>query len=307
MMTTKKKANLMLLIATLFWGSSYLFMQMGMATLAVCNFIALRFGLAVVLAAACFPKRVWQARKAALWPAVALGSLLLLVFIFILFGIPRTTTSNAAFLVSLTVIFVPLLTALISRKLPEKSVLAGVGCAFVGVGFLTLQGQLSVNKGDILCIGGALAYALHILAAGHLTKAVDSLALGIWQLGFTALFSGLLSWLFEQPRWPQIAEEWLAVLALGIFCSALGFVMQVVAQQHTTATDTSLIFSLEPVFAAGFGFVFLGEILSLQGYIGAVLVLAGVIYPQLRKEETSQQRERNSAAKSECMSKKAIS
>ncbi|WP_319404080.1 DMT family transporter [uncultured Anaeromusa sp.] len=307
MMTTKKKANLMLLIATLFWGSSYLFMQMGMATLAVCNFIALRFGLAFILAAACFPKRVWQAREAALWPAVVLGSLLLLVFIFILFGIPRTTTSNAAFLVSLTVIFVPLLTALLSRKLPQKSVVVGVGCAFVGVCFLTLQGQLSVNWGDVLSIGGALAYALHILTASRLTKGGDSLALGIWQLGFTALFSGILSVLFEQPRWPQASEEWLAVFALGIFCSALGFVMQVVAQQHTTATDTSLIFSLEPVFAAGFGFAFLGEVLSVQGYFGAALVLIGVIYPQLCQKETLQDGERNHALQSESMSKKAVS
>ena len=49
------------------------------------------------------------------------------------------------------------------------------------------------------------------------------------------------------------------------------------AQKYTTPTHTGLIFSLEPVFAALFAFIFVGETLPVKGYLGAILILVGVL------------------------------
>ena len=279
-MQTKFTANSMLVLVTLFWGFSYLFMKMGLNFIQEYNLIALRFGIAFFLAAAIFPTRLLQANKKTIGYAFILGFILFLVFSCIIFGIKTTSTSNAAFLVSLTVIFVPILTATITKKAPEIKVMVGVGFALLGVGLLTLNNQFIVNFGDLLCIAGALLYATHIIVTEKLTKEVDSINLGIIQLGFTGALGLIFSLFLEMPRFPITAQEWLPVLVLSILCSAIGFIVQTVAQQHTTSTNTGLIFSLEPVFAALFAFLFLGEMFSTQGLLGAMLVLFGVIYSQ---------------------------
>lgn len=280
-MQTKFTANAMLLLVTIFWGFSYLFMKMGLHSIQEYNLIALRFGIAFFLAAAFFPTRLRRATAQTIRYAFILGFILFLVFSCITFGIKFTSTSNAAFLVSLTVIFVPLLVSLVARKLPANKVMIGVGLALLGVGLLTLNNQLRINLGDFLCVAGALLYATHIIITEKLTMAVDSLLLGIIQLGFAGALGFIFSLLLETPRFPINLQEWLPILALSILCSAIGFVVQTVAQQHTTSTNTGLIFSLEPVFAAIFAFLFLGEVLSAQGWLGALLVLCGVIYSQV--------------------------
>jgi len=138
-----------------------------------------------------------------------------------------------------------------------------------------------MNFGDLLCVAGALLYATHIIVTEKLTKAVDSVILGIIQLGIAGALGLIFSLFLETPRFPMAAQEWLPILALSILCSAIGFIVQTVAQQHTTSTNTGLIFSLEPVFAAIFAFLFLGEALSTQGWLGAMFVLFGVIYSQV--------------------------
>lgn len=286
----QKQANLMLLIVTILWGSSYLFMKMGLDSLQEYNLIALRFGIAFLLAALFFPARIRKTNRTMLFYAFILGVILFLVFAFIMAGIQLTSTSNAAFLVSLTVIFVPLLSTLLLKRKPAAKLVIGVGLALLGVGLLTLNHQLAINLGDLFCMMGALMYAIHILVTEKFTKAVDSLTLGIGQLGFTAVLALVTSLIFEAPRMPQSYDEWLPVLALSILCSAIGFVVQAVAQQHTNSTNTGLIFSLEPVFAALFAFLVFGETLSAQGLFGAILVLIGVIYAQTKSGAPASER-----------------
>ncbi len=109
------------------------------------------------------------------------------------------------------------------------------------------------------------------------TKNVDAITLGVLQLGFTGAWGLLFSLFFEKPQLPNTTESWGAILALSILCSAVGFIGQTAAQKHTTPTHTGLIFSLEPVFAAFFAFIFVDEVLPEKGYLGAILVLIGVL------------------------------
>jgi len=95
------------------------------------------------------------------------------------------------------------------------------------------------------------------------------------------LWGLLFSIFLETPELPKTTETWAAVLGLGVLCSAIGFVVQTTAQKYTTPTHTSLLFSLEPVFAALFAFAFAGEILTPKGYVGAILVLSGVVAAEL--------------------------
>lgn len=275
------KAELMLIVVTMFWGSSYLFMKMGLGTLGEFNLIALRFGLAFILAALLFRKRLRSVDARTLKYGALLGFLLLGVFTCITFGLKTTTTSNAGFLVALTVVFVPLLDVLIFKKRVAPPQIFGAILAIAGIGLLTLNGSLHVQPGDLLCILAAIFYAVQILVTSRAVKSSDSLNIGILQLGFAGGYALILSAVFESPALPSTLPGWIAILALGIFCSACGFILQPVAQKYTTPTRTGLIFALEPVFAAFFGYWFAHEQLSLQGYTGAALVLLGIIASEL--------------------------
>ncbi|WP_150268152.1 DMT family transporter [Paenibacillus tepidiphilus] len=276
-----RKAEFMLLIVTLFWGSSYIFMKMGLGTLGEFNLIALRFGLAFVLASLLFHRRLRRIDARTLKVGALLGFLLLGVFTFITFGLKTTTTSNAGFLVALTVVFVPLLDRIIFKKTIAAPQIFGTVLAITGIALLTLNASLQLAPGDLLCILSAVFYALQILVTGRAVKTCDSLNLGILQLGFAAGFALVLSLIFESPSLPSSTPAWIAILALGILCSGCGFILQPIAQKYTTPTRTGLIFALEPVFAAFFGFWFAGEELSLQGYTGAALVLLGIVASEL--------------------------
>lgn len=271
------KGDILMLAVTMIWGSSYIFMKMGLNTIEGFNLVGLRFGIAFIIAGIIFYKRLLHIDFKTIKYGFVLGTIIFAAISTVTIGVKFTSVSNAGFLFSLTVIFVPLIVALYNRKRPETKIIVGVILSIVGIAFLTLNNNFEVGYGDILIILGALFYAFDIIVTDKWTKDVDSLSLGILQLGFTGAWGMLFSFLFEQPHIPSTTEAWIAILALSILCSAIGFIGQTIAQQYTTPTHTGLIFSLEPVFAAIFAFIFIGEVLTAKGYIGAVLVLIGVL------------------------------
>lgn len=274
---SRQRADCMIALVAIAWGSSYLLMKVGLDGIPPFCLIALRFGIAFLAVSLVFCRRVTRTTRQTLAGGALLGFALFAVFAFLLHGLETTTASNAGFLTSTTVVLVPVFHALLSRKLPERAVLAGILLTMTGIGLLTLQGSFAFHTGDLLCLGGAAAYACHILLTDRLSKTQDGLLLGVWQLGFAALYGLAASCLFETPALPQSTAEWLAVLGLALLCSAFGFVVQPIAQKYTTPEHTGLLFALEPVFSALFAFLFLHETLSFRGYLGALLVLGGVV------------------------------
>lgn len=275
------KADLLILMVTLFWGSSYLFMKIGLDALQPFNLIALRFGVAFAAACCVFTRRLLRSDRLSLLYASLLGLLLFGVFASIMLGLQSTSTSNAGFLMSLTVIFVPVLTAIFTKNKPDRRLVGGILLAVIGIGMLTLKPHSTWRSGDGWCMLAALLFAVHIILTGRAAKRTDALNVGILQLGFAALVGLVFSYMLETPHLPGSTSGWASVLALGIVCSAVGFVVQAIAQKYTTPTHTGLIFALEPVVAAVFGICFMQETLTLQGYLGAILVLLGVALSEL--------------------------
>ncbi|MFN4152342.1 MAG: DMT family transporter, partial [Candidatus Sericytochromatia bacterium] len=101
------------------------------------------------------------------------------------------------------------------------------------------------------------------------------------QFGFVALFSFIVSLLFENPMLPQTSSSFISILLLSVFCTAIAFIVQTIAQQYTTPTSTGLIFSLEPVSSAFFAYMIAGEVLTTRGYIGAIILLSGIFLSEI--------------------------
>ena len=276
---TKRKAEWLILLITLFWGSSYLFMKMGLEELGPCNVIFLRFGVAFLATLPLLLRRRAKLNRTALLDGAVLGLLLAGLFLFLLNGLEHTTSANAGFLTSLTVVFVPVIMALKTRTMPAQNVLLGLLLSLCGIGLLTLSGGMQTGgaSGDALCVIGAFFYALQICYTNYAARRSDPVVIGVVQLGVASLCGLVLALFLETPTLPTTSSGIFAVLMLGLLCSGFGFVMQPVAQRFTTPTRTGLIFSLEPVFAALLGMIFLNEAFTVNTAVGAVLAFAGVM------------------------------
>ncbi|AJK88396.1 DMT family transporter [Lysinibacillus fusiformis] len=280
-MSIQGKANVLMVIVTMFWGLSYTFMVMGLETLAVYNVVALRCIIAFLVAGLIFYKRMIKVNGKTLKYAAIQGFLLFIVFALSLFGLQSTSVSNAGFILSLTVVLVPIFSSFIDKKLPSRAVSFAIICTMIGITVLTAQGSFSFHKGDLLVAIAALCYSIYLLLNSSFTRNVESISYGIYQLGFAGIYALILTLLFETPTLPNNTTSWIAILGLGIICSAFCFVGQTVAQQYTSATHTGLIFSLEPIFAAMFAMMFIGEGLTVKLVIGGSFILIGNLFAQL--------------------------
>ncbi len=279
--TRRLQADLALLVITVGWGSSFILTKNALADLSTFNFLALRFLLAFAIAASIFAKRMLMANRQTWRAGIIVGTVLFLGYALQTLGLTMTTASNSAFITGFSVILVPLLSALVFRTNIAWSAILGTIMALAGLALLTLGDKFQLGLGDGLTFLCTLAFASHIILVGHYTKGVDSIVLGVVQIGVVGILSTVTTFVFEAPIVPLNADVWLNLTILAVLCTAGAFIVQSVAQQYTTATHTALIYTGEPVFAALFAYFMVGEILTTRGLIGAALVVMGMLTAEL--------------------------
>ncbi|WP_161874828.1 DMT family transporter [Ihubacter sp. rT4E-8] len=293
-MKTQLKADMMLILVTLCWGVSYYLMDVSLSDMEPFTLNAFRFLGAFIVAFVFMFKKLKTVNKTTLKYSLLIGFTLVFVYMGATFGVKYTALSNSGFLCALTVIFVPILEMILFRKMPQKKIVLAVTMSLIGIMLLTLKDDFSVNmsnlKGDILCIIGAVAYAVDLIftekAVSH--EEVDAFQLGVFQLGVTGAFMLALSLIFETPHLPSTPGIWGSVIFLSLFCTGLAFIVQAIAQQYTSAAHVGVIFTLEPVFAAIVAFFFAGEVLTAKSYLGAVIMTAALFVTEIdfgKKEE----------------------
>lgn len=282
-MFVQLRANLLLIVVTMFWGMAYTFMVIGLESLQVFNTVALRSFIAFVLAGLIFYKKLMNINKKIVLYGCIQSIFLIGAIGFPMIAVMTTPASNAGFIVSLTVVIVPIISSILEKKFPSRVVFIAIICTFIGIIILTVNDSFSFRIGDFFCLLTAFSYSIYIILNGKFTKSVDSLSFGIYQMGFAAIISGIICLVFETPKIPTTSSSWIAILGLGILCSAFGFIGQTVAQQYTSAIHTGLIFSLEPIFASIFAVLFLQESISIQLIIGGIFIFGGNILAQLEQ------------------------
>ncbi len=149
---------------------------------------------------------------------------------------------------------------------------------------MSVRQSFLINFGDILCIISSVIYAIYIIYTDRIVKGRNCLLLGVLQFGVVSLLGFIFSLSFENFALPYTKFDWIVILILAIFCSAFGFIGQIFAQKFINSVKTGMILSLEPLFAAIFGYVFLDERLSLLGYLGGFLMLVGITIANTKKQ-----------------------
>ncbi|WP_042347407.1 DMT family transporter [Bacillus massiliigorillae] len=287
----KYLGEILLFITAILWGSGYIGMEKGLEHFTVFQVMAGRFIIATILLFIIFNKKIKLINKSILWKGTVLGGFLFIAFTIQTFGLVYTTPSKNAFLTALNVIFVPLIAFVIYKRRFDRFEIIAALLAVIGIGFLSLQGSMNMNIGDLLSLLCAVAFAFDIFYTNMFVKKEDALALTIVQFFTASVFSTIAVLLLgEIPTMASIQEGAYSILYLGIFCTTIAYVCQNIGMKYTNSTKSALILSTEALFGTIFSVIILHEILTGRMVIGIVLILLAIIFaevkPTLRRKMT---------------------
>ena len=210
----RKKAIALSFSVPVAWGFSYPLMKIGMDSMNATSIVALRCIIAFAACLVLFHKHALRINRDLMVRAAIIGAIMATELTCMCLGSSLTSASTAGFLQSLTVVIVPFANAALLRRAPERKVL--VGTAIVTCGMLLLSGAdfTNLNPGAIIMLLSAFIYASHIIVAKRFVEEVDPLALGVWQLGFGGLFSGIAAFALGGFTLPSTPNEIVVVVAL---------------------------------------------------------------------------------------------
>ncbi len=285
-MTEKKRrliAEGLLASVTLFWGATFPLVKEAISEVPPLCFLWVRFALAAALLALIAGRSILTLGRRGWARGVFLGLLLFFSFLFQTLGLQWTTATNCAFLTGLNVVWVPLLSGPILKKKPAPGSLVGVVLAVAGLFLLTWHSPWRIAPGDLLVVICSIFVVLHILGLDSLTAGYDGRALAFVQILTMAAAALLGSLLFEPISWPRTFTPSLvgAIVICAVFATVYAFWVQTTFQRWTTPTRAALVYVLEPVFGAIFGYLLAGEVLGRLGWIGGTLILAGMLAAEL--------------------------
>lgn len=275
------QADLTLVGITVIWGGTFVMVKNALDAVGPATFIAWRFIAASLVLLAIFWRRMRGLTRAELLAGALVGLWLGGAYTLQTTGLQFTSTGKTGFITGLNVVMVPLFAAALFRRAPGRWSLVGVVLATVGLGLMSLTDDLRIGPGDLWVLGGAVGFALQIVTVDYFAGRTDTIRLAVVQIVSAALLVTAAAFLLETPSVQLPVETWGAVLFTGIVATALVFTLQTVVQRHTPPTHVALIFSLEPLFAALFGWLLAGETLSQRALVGAALIMAGVIVSEL--------------------------
>ncbi|WP_026907252.1 DMT family transporter [Paucisalibacillus globulus] len=272
----------MLLITAIVWGSGFVVTAIALEYLSAYQVMAGRFVLATIILILLFRKRFKTFSKSIIWKGAILGTILYIGFALQTVGLEYTTPSKNAFLTAVNVVIVPIIAYLIYKRKIDRYEIFGSVIAIVGIGFLSLQGSLTINIGDALSLACAVAFAFDIFYTNHFVKKEDAISLTIMQF-ITASSIGIIAVLIQGDIPTTFEKEAVySIVYLAVFSTTIAYVCQNVAFRYTTATKGAIILSLESFFGMVLSVLFLHEILTGRMITGAILILMAIFIAELK-------------------------
>ena len=285
------KYRLMLFITAIVWGGGFVAQRLGAESIGPFTFNAFRFliGTCVLL-----PFILWTnqnkkqidklPQKLSLYKASIILSIILFCGAALQqIGLSYTSAGKAGFITSLYIITVPILGLCVKHPL-RISHLIGCPIAVIGLYLLAFHGgsSTSINYGDLLQLIGVFFWSIHILLVGYFVRYFSGLHLAIGQFLCCSLINMVAIWFHgEIITLPTLIVAAPALFYSGVLASGVGFTLQMLGQKGVSPTEASLICSLEMIFGAMGGVLYLGEWMSLLEWFGCILMTIGIFSAQI--------------------------
>jgi drug/metabolite transporter (DMT)-like permease len=287
------QAVLALVGAAFLFGATFVVVKSALDSMEPIAFVGWRFAIgALVLLALAVP------RGRAIWSHGAIAGVALFGgYALQTAGLETTSASSSALITGLYVVLTPFVAAVFSRRRPSGWVVTGAVIAFSGVALLTGLDGFDLGAGNLLTLGCAFAFAIHIVVLAHYAHRHPVIPFTMVQTAITAALAFAASLLVEgAPSLPP-REVWAALALTGIGVTAGAFVLQVWAQRVVGASTAAVVLAAEPAFGVAAGWVVLGERLDAAGWLGAGLIVAAIFLVITRqRDQASRQAEAVSLA-----------
>lgn len=281
------KYELLLLLLSLIWGSTFVAQQIGMEKgLGPMTFNGLRFALGCI---SLVPVILWRKKnrasedRAPRFPykgSMFAGLFLFAAASFQQIGLQYTSSANSGFITAFYILFVPLIGLFLGHKAP-RSLWAAILVCLIGFYLLSVTGNFTVSKGDVLTLICAVLWACQILVIDNVAGKGDPIQIACLQFALCAVLSALSGLLFERCTFSQIKAASGAIAYAGFMSVGIAFTLQVVCQKRCPPAPAAIIMSLEAVFAAMAGFFLLNQALTGRALIGCCLIFFGALMAQL--------------------------
>lgn len=283
------KGTLMLLGASFFWGTTFVAQLTGMDGIGPFTYAAARYfvGFLTLLAILIYTNksRARERRTGKLSRGFLVG-LFCGIFLFVASSMQQialqyTTAGKAAFITCLYIMFVPLGAAFLGKKiLPENW--AGAFLALVGLYFLAINEEISINRGDVILFFSAFFWAAQILAIDKFASKVDAMELSFAQIFITMIFSFAAMLIFETPTISAVTGAAFPIAYAGVMSSGVAFTLQIYGQKYAEPSAAAILMSFESIFGALSGWLILGEQMSSREILGCCMMIAAIIITQWR-------------------------
>jgi len=278
-------ANLVLLLIAVIWGFGFVPQKLGMQYLGPAAFNALRFALGALT----LVPVMWLIRsiampdlldRATLMMGCLLGFLLFIGAFLQQLSLQYTSVANVSFITGLYVIVVPLIGYFLGYRY-GLIVWTGGLIAILGLYLMSGGGDAGALKGDLIAMVGAVVWAIHMMVIAEKAAQFKQIVLSFFQFLFCALFSLCVAAFFEQKILPADAIGYLWPLVNGVVVVGVAYTLQVIVMDRADPFAAALILSLEAVFGALAGYLWLSEKMSTIALIGAAMMLFGCVLAQL--------------------------
>ncbi len=270
------------LVAVAVWGATYVVSKNTLEVVGPFTFNTLRMIIGAVTLAL-MAGRVWrQVNRSYLWPSLVTGGILFAAYGAQAYGQQFTSATKAAFLTATYLVYVPILSALLLRRKPDRMAVMGVLLAFVGLVLLSLEGglrDLSLASGDFWVTAAGGLWAFYFIVMVHFAPRLDILMFSSLHVLVAGILSGI-TWLFFEPM-PARCVDFIDAAAVGILITGflvigLGTSVHTWVSRLASPTRVALVAAMEPVFAAAAGYT-VGEAITLSIVTGGLLIISGML------------------------------
>jgi len=241
--------RLSLLAAALIWGASFVGMKELTAVMSVQYVLAIRFTLSTLAMALVLLPRRKRLRWSTVWRGGVIGVFLYLAYVFQTYGVAQTTPGKNAFLTAIYCVLVPFMYWAVDRVRPDRFNVSAAVLAVLGIGMVSLDGDLSMGAGDALTIVGGVFFAAHMVAITKLSRGEDTLLITMMQFAGTAVCAWIGTPFEAAPSFAVFTPEIIGVMAYLVLCATcLTLTLQTYGQKHTPPAAAAILLSLESVF-----------------------------------------------------------
>jgi drug/metabolite transporter (DMT)-like permease len=288
MVSSKTKAIILLILITMIWGGTFSLIKVVLNHTTPMFLIFYRFFFAAIASIPFIIPGIKKLKLKSILKLLLLGFFLWIAYIAQTVGLKYTTPSNSAFITGLYVVFTPIFALFLTKEKMTKTMFIAVIFAVMGIFLLaglSLK-EFSFNIGDLITVISAIAFALQIVLTSMFVKKEDIKLIASIQIYTVLLLSApFLSSTkqFNLPVWIT-----LSIVFLGTVASFLAILAQTYSLKFIDPDRASILFTLEPIFAALFSLLFLGELLSLQEILGSMFVLLAM-FIVVRNNKKAQQ------------------